>query len=65
MACVACEYVDQITSVAVNLTKAAVRTRSGHVYLLGVHDQPELDPELHAHLAYALKTWGFENVRPR
>jgi hypothetical protein len=50
--------------VAVNLTLGAVRTRSGKVYLLGIRDQPELDPELRAHLGYALREWGFEDVRP-
>jgi hypothetical protein len=48
---------------AVNLTEGAVRTRSGKVYLLGSRDQPDLDPELRSHLAYALRTWGFDDVR--
>jgi hypothetical protein len=49
---------------AVDLTAGAVRTRSGHTYLLGGRDKSELDPELRAHLAYALRTWGFDDVRP-
>ena len=49
---------------AVNLTLGAVRTRSGKAYLLGIRDQPQLDPELRAHLSYALREWGFEDVRP-
>jgi hypothetical protein len=51
--------------VAVNLTEGSLRTRSGKIYLLGVRDQPELDPELRSHLAYALKTWGFDDAQPR
>ena len=49
--------------VAVDLTAGAVRTRSGNNYLLGGRDKSELDPELRAHLAYALRTWGFDDVR--
>jgi hypothetical protein len=48
--------------VAVDLTAGAVRTRSGKAYLLGSPDESELDPELRAHLAYALRTWGLDNV---
>jgi hypothetical protein len=49
--------------VAANLTEGIVRTRSGKMYLLGVRDKPDLDPELRAHLAYALKTWKFIDVQ--
>jgi hypothetical protein len=48
---------------AVDLTAGAVRTLSGKNYLLGGRDKSELDPELRAHLAYALGTWGFDDVR--
>jgi hypothetical protein len=48
---------------AVDRGVGAVRTRSGRRYLLGVRDRPELDPALRAHLGYALRTWGFEDVR--
>ncbi|WP_158933125.1 hypothetical protein [Acidisphaera sp. S103] len=50
--------------VAVDLTARAIRTWSGQNYLLGTRDEPELDPELRAHLAYALRTWGFTDVVP-
>ncbi len=49
--------------IVASLTEGVVRTRSGKTYLLGVRDKPELDPELRAHLAYALRTWGFDDVR--
>jgi hypothetical protein len=49
---------------AIDLTARAIRTRSGHAYLLGRRDTVELDPELRAHLAYALRTWGFDDVSP-
>jgi hypothetical protein len=49
--------------VAIDLTAGAVRTWSGKNYLLGSRDESELDPELRAHLAYALQTWGFDDVR--
>src|ERR1700731_3163903 len=48
---------------AIDSAAGAVRTRSGHTYLLGCRDKSELDPELRAHLAYALRTWGFDDVR--
>jgi hypothetical protein len=48
--------------VAVDLTRGAIRTRSGKNYLLGVHDQPGLDPELRDRLTYALRHWGFDDV---
>ncbi len=50
--------------VAVDRTVGAVRTRSGRTYALGVRDKPALDPELRAHLGYALRTWGYADVRP-
>ena len=49
--------------VAVNLTLGAIRTESGKTYLLGARDKPELDPELRSHLGYALRKWGFDDVR--
>ncbi len=42
----------------------AVGTQSGHTYRLGTEDVPGLSPELRDHLAYALHTWGFTDVRP-
>jgi hypothetical protein len=50
--------------VAANMTLGAIRTESGKTYLLGARDKPQLDPELRRHLAYALRTWGFEDVSP-
>lgn len=47
---------------AVDLTASIVSTRSGHSYQLGTPDTPELNPELRGHLAYALRTWGFDDV---
>jgi len=40
-----------------------VSTRSKHTYTLGCQDRSELDPGLRDHLAYALRTWGFVDVR--
>ncbi len=50
--------------VAISVTEAAIRTTSGKVYLLGRRDTRELEPELRAHLDYALRTWGYDDVRP-
>ena len=49
--------------VAADLTGRAVASLSGHTYLLGQPDTPELDPNLRSHLAYALHRWAFENIR--
>lgn len=49
--------------VAVDFTVGAVRTRSRKIYLLGARDLPDLDPDLRDHLGYALRTWGFGDVR--
>lgn len=49
--------------VGVNMKASVVATRSGHAYRLGMPDDAELDPELRGHLAYALVTWGFSDVR--
>jgi len=49
--------------VAANLTLGAIRTESGKTYLLGVRDQPELDPELRRHLGDELRKWGYDDVR--
>jgi hypothetical protein len=49
--------------VGVNLTLDTVLTRSRKIYMLGSRDKPELDPNLRSHLADALKTWGFDDVR--
>jgi hypothetical protein len=43
-----------------NLTLETVRIRSGAVYLLGSQNQPEL----RNHLAHALRTREFDDVRP-
>ena len=48
---------------AVDLVDGAVRTSSGKVYTLGEPDAPGLHPLLRDHLAYALRTWGFDDVR--
>lgn len=40
-----------------------VATASRHAYTLGRRDDPELDPELRGPLAYAPRTWGFDDVR--
>jgi hypothetical protein len=48
----------------VDLTTGGVRTSSGAQYALGARDQPRLDPQLRSHLGYALRTWGFDDVRP-
>jgi hypothetical protein len=50
--------------VAVNLTHGAIRTRSGKTYLLGARDKPQLDRALRCHLGYALRQWGYDDVRP-
>lgn len=47
----------------VDRASGAIRTRSGNAYLLGSRDGSDLDPELREHLAYALRTWGFDDVR--
>lgn len=47
----------------VDRTLNLVAGRSGHAYLLGRPDRRDLDPELREHLAYALRTWGYEDVR--
>jgi hypothetical protein len=48
----------------VDMTSRAVATWSGHVYVLGqADDGPDLNPELRAHLGYALKAWGFNDVQ--
>jgi hypothetical protein len=47
----------------VDMTVPAVATWSGSVYRLGEPDSADLDPELRAHLAYALQRWGFDEVR--
>jgi hypothetical protein len=49
--------------IVVDLATGAVRTRSGNAYLLGSRDRADLDPELLEHLAYALRTWGYDDVR--
>ena len=49
--------------VSLDLGAQALATLSGHVYLLGKPDSPELDPELRDHLAYALSHWAFDDVR--
>ena len=48
---------------AVDLAGEAVRTFSGNVYTLGEADAPGLQPLLRDHLVYALRTWGFDDVR--
>jgi hypothetical protein len=48
---------------AINMTMGTVRTGSGAFYFLGIQDQRELDPELRAHLMYALGVWGYDDVR--
>lgn len=50
--------------VAVDLTAKSIRTLSGKNYSLGLRNKHELDPELRAHLAYALRTWGLTDVAP-
>ena len=40
-----------------------VSTSSGHTYRLGAPDRPSLQPDLRSHLARALRTWGFADVR--
>ena len=47
----------------VDLAAGTVGTSSGHAYTLGGRDTNELHPELRRHLAYALRTWGYEDVR--
>ncbi len=47
----------------VDTGSVAVGTRSGNIYTLGRPDDECLDPELRRHLAYALRTWGFDDVR--
>ena len=49
--------------VAVDPTRNLIGTRSGHIYLLGGSDKPEITTGLREHLAYALRTWGFTDVR--
>ena len=50
--------------VAVDLAAQAIQTMSGHVYALGRRDNPAgMQPELADHLDYALRTWGFVNLR--
>lgn len=49
--------------VGVDMKTSVVATRSGHTYRLGVPDGRKLNPELLGHLAYALVTWGFSDVR--
>jgi hypothetical protein len=53
-----------ITSPLVVVDRVAnvVSTRSGHAYSLGRPDTRELHPALREHLAYALRTWGFDDV---
>lgn len=48
---------------SMDLAAGAVRTSSGKVYALGEPDAPGLHPLLREHLAYALRTWGFDDVR--
>jgi hypothetical protein len=48
--------------VTVDLAANTVSTTSGHAYLLGRRDARDLHPVLHGHLAYALRTWGFDDV---
>ena len=50
--------------VAADLAAGSIRTRSGNAYSLGIRDDKELDPVLRDHLAYALRTWRFDDVRP-
>lgn len=40
-----------------------VAIASRHAYTLGRRDDPKLDPELRGHMAYALRTWRFDDVR--
>lgn len=47
----------------VDTAAGTVSTSSGHTYTLGRRDDPDLDPELRGHLAYALRRWGFDDVR--
>ena len=42
---------------------AAVGTSSGNAYTLGRPDDESLHPDLRRHLAYSLRTWGFDDVR--
>lgn len=49
--------------VAVDMAAGAVTTTSGHVYLLAERDELQLEPALRGHLAYALRMWGFDDVR--
>jgi hypothetical protein len=46
----------------VDLVANTVSTTSGHAYSLGRRDAKDLRPELRRHLAYALRTWGFDDV---
>ena len=48
---------------AVDLVGRAVRTSSGKAYDLGRPDDPGLHPLLREHLAYALRTWRFDDGR--
>ena len=43
-------------------SQASIITWSGNRYDLGRRGDPELAPELRAHLRYALLTWGFVDV---
>ena len=52
--------------VAVDVAVQATRTRSGHVYALGRREDPgRMHPELADHLDYALRKWGFVDLRWR
>jgi len=48
--------------VIVDLIANTVSTTSGHAYSLDRRDARELHPALRGHLAYALRTWGFDDV---
>ena len=49
-------------ALALDSSEDTVRTASGHVYILGTRDDPELAPVLRAHLRIALQTWGFLDI---
>lgn len=54
-----------ITSALIGVDAGAgmVATRSGHAYALGTAHGPEFDAALREHLAYALRTWGYDGIR--
>ena len=48
---------------AVSPGPTAVETASGHSYRLARQDGARMEPALLEHLAYALRSWGFDNIR--